>query len=294
MRINLSDKIKELKGLDACLNFQRFTSGEYSLADFKEEDIRKKKELYFSGDSYNSENLYELYKVLNEYNILIKYKYLFDDKKTKLEKKEELKNSKANALKEISKEEAQLIKLNAKQNKKGLFGKKKNDEKWLFEYKNVLTSILEHYNEFDNACFNDLVYTRMTQDSSIIDVLRLIVSNYLYFVEMTFKLDENQSISDITDKFENLKDYVNNNSFVLLNNIALLDEKQMKQLIVDKYNLGQINLTIDNLVDDSLEKTIADIKLLIDYEDVVNSGISVDDVALQLEYNKLIATESSQ
>ena len=294
MRINLSDKIKELKGLDACLNFQRFTSGEYSLADFKEEDIRKKKELYFSGDSYNSENLYELYKVLNEYNILIKYKYLFDDMKTKLEKKEELKNSKANALKEISKEEAQLIKLNAKQNKKGLFGKKKNDEKWLFEYKNVLTSILEHYNEFDNACFNDLVYTRMTQDSSIIDVLRLIVSNYLYFVEMTFKLDENQSISDITDKFENLKDYVNNNSFVLLNNIALLDEKQMKQLIVDKYNLGQINLTIDNLVDDSLEKTIADIKLLIDYEDVVNSGISVDDVALQLEYNKLIATESSQ
>ncbi len=293
MRINLSDKINELRGLDACLNFQNFSNGTYSLADFKEDDMRKKKELYFSGDSYNSENLYELYKVLNEYNVLIKYKYLFDDMKSKLEKKDELKNSKANALKEITKEEAQLIKLNAKQNKKGLFGKKKNDEKWLFEYKNVLTSILEHYNEFDNACFNDLVYTRMTQDSSIIDVLRLIISNYLYFVEETFKLDENQDINDITEKFEKLKDYVNNNSFVLLNNVALLDEKQMKQLIVDKYNLGQINLTIDNLVDDNLEKTIADIKSLIDYENIISSGINVDDVALYLEYNKLVATKDS-
>ena len=293
MRINLSDKIKELKGVDACLNFQKFSSGEFSLADFKDEDMQKKRELYFSGDSYNSENLYELYKVLNEYQILIKYKYLFDDMKTKLEKKDELKNSKANALKEISKEETQLIKLNAKQNKKGLFGKKKNDEKWLFEYKNVLTSILDHYNEFDNACFNDLVYERMTQDSSVIDVLKLIISNYLYFVEETFKLDENQDINDITDKFENLKNYVNNNHFVLLNNVALLDEKQMKQLIVDKYNLGQINLTIDNLVDDNLEKTIADIKQLIDYENIINSGINVDDIALYSEYNKLIAAEDS-
>lgn len=293
MRINLSDKINELKGLDACLNFQKFSSGEYSLADFKEEDMHKKQETYFSGDSYNAENLYELYKVLNEYQVLIKYKYLFDDMKSKLEKKDELKNSKANALKEINKEEGQLIKLNAKQNRKGLFGKKKNDEKWLFEYKNVLTSILGHYDEFDNACFNDLVYTRMTQDSSIIDVLKLVVSNYLYFVEETFKLDENQDINDITDRFEKLKSYVNNNSFILLNNIALLDEKQMKQLIVDKYNLGQINLTIENLIDDNLEKTIADIKLLIDYENIINSGINVNDVALYSEYSKLVDVEDS-
>ena len=46
------------------------------------------------------------------------------------------------------------------------------------------------------------------------------------------------AINDITNEFESLRNYVNNKEFVILNNIALLDEKQMKQLIVDKYNLS--------------------------------------------------------
>ena len=52
-------------------------------------------------------------------------------------------------------------------------------------------------------------------------------------------------------------------------------------------------MTIDNLVDDNLEKTIADIKSLIDYENIISSGINVDDVALYLEYNKLVTTKDS-
>ena len=142
--------------------------------------------------------------------------------------------------------------------------------------------------EFDNECFNDLVYKKLNQDSTILEILKLITSNYLYFVSKTYLLDDSQDISSINDKYNSLRDYVNNTKFTLLNNVALLDEKQMKQLIVDKYNLGHIKLTIDSLLSDNIDKTISDIKSLINYEDVINSGININDISLYLEYNKIL------
>ena len=263
------------------------------MADFKEDDINKKKELYFNDDSYNYDNLIELDKALNEYNIMIKYRELFTDMKERLEKKDTLKNSKNNALKEVSKEEDKLIKLNAKRNKKGLFGKPKNDEKWIFEYKEVLNKIINYYNVFDDACFNDLVFLKLTQDSTILEVLKLISSNYLYFVNQAFKKDENANINDVTKQFEDLKDYINNNNFTLLNNIALLDDKPMKQLISDKYNLEHVKISEDALMDENIEKTIDDIELFIKYEDIVASWINIDDVSLYLNYTNLLNSEKA-
>ena len=158
--------------------------------------------------------------------------------------------------KEVSKEEDQLIKLNAKRNKKGMFGKKKNDEKWLFQYKEILNNVFKHYDEFDDACFNDLVFLRLSQDSTVEEVLKLISSNYLYFVNQAFKKDENANINDVTKMFEELRDFVNNNKFTLLNNIALLDDKPMKQLISDKYNLNHVKLSTDALLDEKNAKSL--------------------------------------
>lgn len=294
MRINLNYKIRELTGKDSYLNFQKFVNNEYLVVDFNETSFQKRKDLYFSDNSYNYASLVELNQVLSEYNILIKYHYLLNDIKDKLTKRDSLKNSKLNALKEISKEEDKLKKINAKQNRKFfLFRKKKDSEKWLFEYKGVLNTIISIYDEFDNACFNDLVFTKLSQDSTVLEVLKLISSNYLYFVNKTYELDETQNISNITEKFEELRDYVNNNKFILLNNIALLDEKQMKQLIANKYNLENINLTIESLMEDNIDKTINDINMLINYENFISSGINIDDVMLYLDYNKLLNMNNS-
>ncbi len=293
MRVKLSSQIKILDGRDTYLNFQRFVNNEYSVMDFKEDDINKKKEQYFDENSYNYSNLLEVNKVLNEYNIMIKYRDIFTDMRERLEKKEELKNSKSNALKEIAKEEDKLIKLNAKRNKKVLFGKKKNDEKWVFEYKESLNNIIKFYDEFDNACFNDLVFLKLTQDSTVAEVLKLVSANYLYFVSRAFIKDENADINEVTKNFETLRDYVNNNTFVLLDNIALLDDKPMKQLISDKYNLMHIKLSTESLLDESMERTMGDIETLIKYEDIVASWINIDDVTLYLNYTDLINKEKA-
>ena len=285
VKINLINEINNLKNRDKALIFEKFKNKEYSLASFSKVDIDKKTSNYFSEDSYSYDNLLKLYQTLFEYNLLIKYRYLLVDMKERLEKKDTYKDLKQKALKEIVAAEGKIKKLNTQQTGKGLF-KKKIDEKWLFNYKTILNEILEKYDNFDDSSLNDIIYNKLSLDSTVLNVLEFIGANYLYFVKLTKGLDENMTISDITNRYDEFKADINNHRFDLLNNMALLDEKQMKQIIVDKYNLEHINLTIDALVPESIEKTMGDIKLLIEYEDMVISKIDLDTVKLYFDMNK--------
>ena len=82
---------------------------------------------------------------------------------------------------------------------------------------------------------------------------------------------------------------MNSNDFIVLNNIALLDEKQMKELIVNKYNLNHIEIALDNLMEENISTTIGDFERLINYENIISSGIDIENLALYLEYKKLIS-----
>ena len=286
VRINLINKINNLKNRDKYLIFNKFKNKEYSLASFNKVDIDKKISNYFLDNSYSYDNLLKVFQTLFEYNMLIKYHYLLVDMKDRLEKKDTFKDLKQKALKEIYVSEGKIKKLNVKPNNKLPFFKKKTDEKWLFNYNSLLNEIILKYDNFDDSSLNDIIYNKLSLDSTVLEILKFISSNYLYFVKLTKQLDENMSIKDITDKYEVFKREVSDNSFSLLNNLVLLDEKQMKQIIVDKYNLEHINLTIDSLMPDNIEKTMNEIKLLIDYEDLMISKINLDDVKLYFEINK--------
>jgi len=286
IRINLINEINNLKNKDQFLIFEKFKNKEYILANFNKNEIEKKINNYFLEGSYNYNNLLKVYQTLFEYNLLIKYHYLLIDMRERLQKKDTFKDIKQKELKEILSDEAKIKKLTFKPKSKFSFFKRKNDEKWLFNYNNLLNTIIDKYDKFDDSSLNDIIYHKLSLDSTVLEILKFVSSNYLYFVKLTKGLDDNISINDITLRYEELKKDINNNRYSLLNNIALLDEKQMKQIIVDKYNLEHINLTIESLEPNNIEKTMNDIKLLIDYEDLLVSKINLDDVKLYFDINK--------
>jgi hypothetical protein len=291
LKIKLSKDLDSLIRKDKYLNFEKFKNGELTLGDFK--DITKIKEKYFQDSNYNYDNLSEIYHVLKEYKILLDYKYLFNDMRDKLDKKDSLKDVMSKLLKDINNEEKTLLKLNSKKNKRSIFGKIKNDEKWLFDYRNTLNKLFDDYKSLDKAYLDNIVYRVLSKDSTILDVLKLICSNYLYFVNKTKEENEDENIKVIRDKYEELKEYVNNNDFYMINNIALLDERQMKQIISNKYNLQNISLSIDSLTVDNIDNTISDINKLITYEDLISSNISLEDISLYIEYNNMLAKENN-
>jgi hypothetical protein len=69
----------------------------------------------------------------------------------------------------------------------------------------------------------------------------------------------------------------------------------MKQVIVDKYKLDGLQLSVDQLEEGALDKTIADIALLLNYEDIIRSGLSFDDIRLYktISYDKDFTNENN-
>jgi len=287
MKIKLTEQLRIETNRDGFLIFNKFKNNEYSMGTYGEANIEKIKSTYFTESSYTYDNLLKLKLNLFEYNLIVKYNYALNDMKERLEKKEEFKSSKATALKQIGQVENQLIKLNKQSNSKIPF-LKKNDEKWLFKYNEALKDLTSKYDSFDNERFNDLIYSKLSQDSTILEVLKLVSSNYIYFVTEAQKSDESKSISDITKEFNQLKEDISDKEYCILDSIALLDRKEMKQIIVDRFKLDGINLTIEALTNDNIDKTISEIDTLINYEDICKSEIDLDDIELYQEYNKIV------
>lgn len=285
LRIGINNRINDLTNQDQYNIFQKFVNKEYSLNDYK--DVDKVKEKYFRGNSYNYNKLNELIHTLNEYKLLISYKYIFTDMKEKLDKKDTFKKSMASSLKKVRSDEKKLLKLNKKKPKNTASGSKKHNEKWLFDYKSTFDNIINDYSELETSAFDNIVFEKLTKDSSILDALKTVCSNYLYFVRKTMELEDSQTIEDINEKFNDLNKYVYYNNFYFLNNIALLDEKQMKELISNKYNLENISLSIDSLLEDSVDSTINDITKLINYEYFKKANIDLEDIYLYLEYQTI-------
>ena len=292
-KVNLIVEINDLMNQDPYTIFNLFKNRELIINDYNENDIEKKKDMYFKENSYSYDNLKTLYQILYEYSLILKYDYLFDKLKELLNNKDSLKNVRANALKEIQKEEKNLIKLASLQSPKGLFKKKKTDETWLFKYKESLNILIQKYEEFDDASFSETLLTKFSKDSTTYNALELISANYLFFVKETKTHLESDDMNTINDEYKELKRILNTNQFILLNRIALLDEYQMKQVIVDKYNLDGINLTTEELEPDNLEKTMKDIVTLIRYENLAMSNLKADDIKFYLDVEKDIPKEEN-
>ena len=297
MQIKLWDDLRYLEGTDPYQNLQKFLDYTYLLKDFSDIEFDRRRGLYFSEDNYNLQNLLKLDGSLEEYNILVKYSYLLKDMRARLEKKDEYKNALSNALKEIEKDESKIVKLVEAQNAKPklFFKKKKVDDKWLFDYKEVLDSLSTKYETLDDLRLNDLIFNVLNKDSSVYEVLKLIVSNYLYFIARTKELEDGSDINEMNRRYEELKNMVfTRDNYVLLKNLPLLDEKQIKQIIADKYSLENINISMDALTEDNIEKTMKDIKMLIDYEYFMASKLSLSDIDLYIEYNKMKELEAKE
>ena len=280
--------INQTREKDPYYIFNKFVEKEYSLNDYKEEEIKKKKQLYFTNMECTYESLLEFYQVLYDYKLIITYGYLFKDLQELLGKISTLKDSKKETLKKIQSSEKELQKV--VKVKKGLFGKPKNKietENGLIKYKETLNKILESYNELEQTYFYDILFNRFPTSSTVENALKLVSLNYLYFVKRIKEHTEGIDLENINSEFEILKHIVNSNNFELLDKIILLDEYQMKQVIADKYSLDGTKLTVEQLEEGNIDKTINDIKILINYENILRSGLKLEDIKMYFDVKDL-------
>ena len=103
--------INQTREKDPKYIFDKFVNKEYNLNDYKEDEIKKKKQLYFVNMEFTYEFLLEFYQVLYDYQLILRYSFLFKDLQELLNKVTTLKDVKKTTIKKLMTTEKDLLKL---------------------------------------------------------------------------------------------------------------------------------------------------------------------------------------
>ena len=284
MYISLSNELEDINLSSEYNIINKFKEKELLYADLDDNNISKRIYNLFLDTEPDSTLLNQLEESLNEYKIYLKYEYLLPTMKTKLNEKDSYKGKYGLVIKDINKLENKLLSLNKQQDKKPLFGmiNKKKKETLLFDINSTIKDLQTKYEELKDASFNDIIFNKLSKDSTILEVLECVAGNYLYFVNETKQKEEDLSLKDLGEKFEELKKDIYTNKFNILPNTALLEEKDIKLILVDKYKLKKINIP-DDLDLDKVEHILNDIFYIKMRNVIDESMISLEELNFMMD-----------
>ncbi len=255
----LSEYRQTVKEMDSLSNksdynvLEELKNKKFKLADYNKESILK----IYSHFSYEKQPSYintsvilKLNGTLKEYRNYLEFKFVINNIKEIVDKSEEKKENSKSKLKEIQKLESQL---ENSFTKSGFLAKFKKSES---NYSKIIDELKIKYQELDDMIFREKVNDRIKADSKIYDVFKISSSYYIYMVKSLKKEIENITDEEINDKVEKLIKFLMNPYNNLVNNLNAFEEYDIPMIVSDKYKLDGLNVTMEMLKPDNLEKII--------------------------------------
>ncbi len=283
---SIIDNNERIKHNSISYLFNLFYEEKYDVREFlnasKMEELSKI--LMDPNSERNYENLLKLQDTLYEYKEYKKYEFITKDIKALYEKKSEYKDLFNNKLKDISKKENTVIGLNKKIHKTGFFKLSKEklaDTK--LERNNIISELIKDYEELDSLKIKDSIYKYVDNETSCFDMLKLASYNYDYFVELLKKENEDISVKEIDNKLLELQKYIYDINSDILNNININDEKEMNKIICEKYKFNNININIESLELEEIDKLINDVEKLIIKFDIERNSVDLEEIQYLLD-----------
>ena len=232
----------------------------------------------------NYENMTKLRKSLYEYKEYKTFEFIIKDMKSLYEHKTEYKDLFANKLKEISKKEKTILGYNKKINSTGLF--KPNAQKIILleteKYK-LLDEIVKDYEELDSLKIKDTVFNYVTEETNYYDLFKLTTYNFNYFVELLKKQNSDITTEEILAKLDELQKYIYDNYVDIIDNIRIIENKELDKVVCDKYKLNDLIVNHDNLTLDQIDKYIVSVDKAILFYDIDRLNINLEGIKFILD-----------
>lgn len=236
-----------------------------------------------------------------EYSNYAMFLPLFEDFKKEYKKEVDAKEkTEYKELKEvvdkIDDKEKELYKLNKK-----IFGGRPG----FFEFKSdsnlkqmkinsvcIAKELYELYQKYDKAYFKDKVLQILNNTISISDVLNLYYS-YDYFKKITiqrvYNLGTYEEIEELSEKFDL---YAMNPTNIIVNGLLVFSDTDIAKIIINKYRLSNIKLTLEELDPDNLDNLLNKILLILRINKINNSSTSANKIWFMTEVEKILSKES--
>lgn len=282
--------------------YNKFVNKELNPSDFTKEKIDQVMGNYIDISKVTDENrdsvvneFTKLKHTLEEYSRLIKYNYVIEDLKKLYEERDKSKPAIKDKISGIKKSEQKIndfakkvyllnddkkVKLGFiyKLTKRMWYVKNKANkdaiiDKLYMDIDNQITETKVLYDELETEQFNEKVLSLQGNDE-IISLLQLANSYYKYQDKLLEEQDLN--INDVIKEINELIMSPYNN---LINNVNIENNKDMKQIIKDKYELSSINVPEATLDDPAaIASIINDIDKIIYYSVISKSNLTVEEI----------------
>ena len=219
------DKFISFSKDDKMLFYKEIRGLYYSLNEFiylKDFDflIKNVKDIYANKDSYKN-NFGELDKMLKK----------LDSIKDKMVKK--------------------LFNLYFKLQKNSKNNRLNNKYNDLFNKVNVkIDEIINTYKEYDKSLFINDVITKLNDNSTYYDMLELYKNNYSYLMSL---LKDNNKDNSFYNEYI---DYLTNSNLVISKSLVFINDIDIKEKLIDKYELFNINFDLDDGNINALKETL--------------------------------------
>lgn len=282
------NKIENIKHNDEAYIENLFVNKELIIGEYSETSIDKlKHEIICCENESTYNNLLKLNDSLEEYKEYLKYQFIIDDLKKLYADKNNYKGQFINKLKEINKDENKLFNLNNKLNKTGLFALKDNKKGEVkIEINNIINEISQKYKELDDLYMTDSIYNFITDETSVLDCLKLCANNYFYLAKVIKNQDDSLKENDVNNKILTLKQYLYEGEKSIISNIKINENKNVAQIVMDRYKLVNLNVTEEELTLDNIDAFIKKVNSLIYYYDIKKLNINLDNVNFIINVNK--------
>jgi len=237
--LNLVKMYDDDKTNSLYIGLNKFLNKELNINDYQTLKIEKCYQMFTDDykdnfDKINDE-IIKLSHLCIEYKDYLYFNYIIEDLKKVYKDKENYKNSLKNKLKVIQKKEKTLFSLN-KKNKK---------EKINIKILSLINELETLYKELDDDIFKDKVYKYLSDDSSIYEALCLACSHYSYIVKCMIKIEKEGSFKE---EYNKLINFLLNPYNTIINNISIIEEKDLPLIISDRYKLSNFKVTKENLL----------------------------------------------
>lgn len=281
---------------DKAIIINNFLNGVYSTKDYTDDKIKSYYEALFMPKALKKENRKELdeniIKFVNslyEYKNYMKFQFIYNDIKEKYSNKEQHKNEYNSTKKEIISKEKKLQGLNKKINGKGLFGKKKEKvEKQNAEYNKLVLEIKESYKKLDEAEIYSKIIEKLSDDSSIFDVLMVASGFRNYLVDCMIKKDKSIEMDQMEEDIEDLKKFLENPYTTIIKNITLNEDKDIPMIISDRYKLLNFNVNKEAINVDNIDSIIEMLNKTEIRHNMDLEKIKIEDMEFMVECKKIL------
>lgn len=259
----------------------KFLDKSLNIGDYDPEKVVKY-ENSLSDEKLDIDVISKFYNSLYEYKGYLEYSYIIDEFIKLYNEKDKYKNVYKNSLKEIKKQESNIIKINKKismQDKYFKNTKKKNI--LLLNLNEQVELVHTKYNELEFNKFYEIIST-LDDNTSYYDILNLSISYYIYLREVITKENDGISDEEINLKISSLRNFLLNSNLNILKNIKIKDNVDIALLISDRYKLLNLNVTKEDIESNiaSLMDTLEKLKI----SNVINNS-NVTYEELQYLYN---------